>query len=158
MGRMLSLWKCVPCTWAFVHCTIISLNFLHPEAQTLSPAFWIKTEHLSSRQDSPEAWFFPLPLYLPFTNFELIHAQLLISLSFQPLTIWSTSCLSCNPHYLGPPMFSTSSVKPFLSLHLNIMSSSSERTCWVSEIFYTHLVFLLIPVNFVYVYKVSLKL
>lgn len=157
MGRILSLWKCVPCTRAFVHFTIISLNFLHPEAQTLSPAFWIKTEHLPSRSDSPEAWFFLCLFIFHLQIFSLSTLNYSNLLLFN-IIIWSNSCLSCNTHFLGPPMFSTSSTKPFLSLHLNITSSSSGSTCWVSDFFYTHLAFPLIPVSFVYVYKVSLKL
>lgn len=100
MGRMLSLWKYVPYTQTFVHFTIISLNFLHPEAQTLSPAFWIKTEHLSSRQESPEAWIFFYLFIFHLQNSSLFTLNYLYLLFFNLLLFGQMQCSLPGPTYV----------------------------------------------------------
>lgn len=59
---------------------------------------------------------------------------------------------------LGQFLFSTSSRNPFLILQLDKTSSFSESIYWISGFWGKQLLFLLTPVSFVYVYRVSFKL
>lgn len=95
-------------------------------------------------------------------NFSTLAKINYASLLIFNLIIWSSSFI-CNTHYRGggggcPSVFSTSCMKPFLIVQPDITSSSSANTFWVSGFFVTHLPFFLIPVSFVYVCNVPLKL
>lgn len=122
MYRTLCLCKSVICTWVFVHCTIISLSSLQPEAQTLIPAFWINPEHLPSRKDSPE--FCPKMHFLFASLSSIYKFSALAKINYSSLLLFNLLLFvqvvapAAIFTTLGPSMVSTSSTKPFLILLL----------------------------------------